>query len=133
MSEFIDFQNLVRPKSPNTCLIAPPGFAASTETDEDAPIFNRQRMAVFDQIVGIAMERKDWTLVVADEATARLHLVVTSRWMRFKDDIDIAILPVQGAPAQSTIAIYSRSRIGWSDMGVNETRVKALLSLLKEH
>lgn len=133
MSEFIDFQNLTRPKSPNTCLVAPSEFVSPADADEVSPVFDRQRLAVFDQIVGLAMERKGWTLVVADEATARLRLVVTSRWLRFKDDIDIAVLPVQGEPAQSTIAIYSRSRVGWSDLGVNSKRVNELLSVLKEH
>ncbi len=131
MSEFIDFQNLSRPKSPNTCLVAPSDFTSPADADDVAPVLNRQRLAVFDQIVGLAVERKGWTLVIADEATARLKLVVTSRWLRFKDDIDIAVLPVQGEPAHSTIAIYSRSRVGWSDMGVNSRRVNELLDVLK--
>lgn len=133
MSEFIDYQNLTRPKSPNTYLVAPGGFASPATADEVAPVFERPRMAVFDQIVGLAMERKDWTLEVADEATGRLKLVATSRLLRFRDDIDIVVLPVEGVPNQSTIAIYSRSRVGRSDFGVNRKRVTELLATLNSH
>lgn len=133
MNEFIDFKTLNRPKSPNTYLIAPPDFVGAALVDDEAPILNRQRLAVFDEIVGMAMARADWTLVVADEKTARLHIVETSRWLRFRDDMDIVVLPVAGEPAKCTLAVYSRSRTGWSDFGVNRKRVHSLLNALKGH
>lgn len=133
MSEFIDFKTLERPKSPNTYLIAPPDFVGVAKIDEEAPVLDRQRMAVFDEIVGMAMSRNDWSLIVADEKTARLHIVETSRWLRFRDDLDIVVLPVVGAPDQCTLAAYSRSRKGWGDFGVNRKRVQALLARLKGH
>ena len=50
--------------------------------------------------------------------------------MRFKDDVDILVLPVEGHDHQSTLAIYSGSRLGYSDLGTNGKRVNALLTAL---
>ena len=50
--------------------------------------------------------------------------------MRFKDDIDIQIIPAQGETAETQIAIYSRSRIGYSDLGANRKRVAELIHKL---
>jgi uncharacterized protein (DUF1499 family) len=48
--------------------------------------------------------------------------------MRFPDTVDIEVLPV--GDNQSTLAIYSRSLIGRSDLGVNRARVERWLAKL---
>jgi len=47
--------------------------------------------------------------------------------MKYKDDIDIAVLETNDG---STVAIYSRSRVGHSDLGKNRKRVEALIDTL---
>ena len=50
--------------------------------------------------------------------------VVRSKRMRFPDTVNVRIF---GAGDQgSTLALYSRSQIGYSDMGANEQRLRAL-------
>ena len=52
--------------------------------------------------------------------------------MRYKDDISILVLPARGEESGSELAIYSRSRVGYSDMGANRKRVLGLLKRLKD-
>jgi uncharacterized protein (DUF1499 family) len=61
----------------------------------------------------------------------RLSLVQRSAFLRFPDYIDVSILPVGGNGDSSTIAIYSRSRFGYSDMGVNQRRVEEWMTALR--
>ena len=49
---------------------------------------------------------------------------------RCKDDIDVAALAVATDENRSQLAVYSRSRIGYSDLGANAKRVRMLLEKL---
>ena len=60
----------------------------------------------------------------------RLNFVATSAIMRFKDDVDVVVLPVTGQPDKSTFAAYSRSRVGFSDLGANRKRLDAFSAAL---
>lgn len=57
--------------------------------------------------------------------------VARTKLMRFKDDIDVEIIPL--SDNRSSFIIYSRSRIGYSDMGANRKRVDQWLKVLSEH
>jgi len=65
-----------------------------------------------------------------------IHFVTTSRLMRYKDDVDVLILSGDsGDPATgmaSRLAVYSRSRVGHSDLGANAKRVKYMLECLNK-
>jgi uncharacterized protein (DUF1499 family) len=50
--------------------------------------------------------------------------------MKFKDDVYVQALPVDGQADHSSVAIYSGSRFGYSDLGTNAKRVKELLDLI---
>lgn len=54
----------------------------------------------------------------------RARYVAITRLMRFRDDVDILVRPL--SDGQSVVAIFSRSRIGYSDLGANAARVEAL-------
>jgi uncharacterized protein (DUF1499 family) len=49
--------------------------------------------------------------------------------MRYPDTIDAQVFPA--GEGQSTLAIYSRSLIGYGDFGVNHTRVERWLAALE--
>ena len=74
--------------------------------------------------------RSDWKITASDPAAGRIRFIAVTRLLRFKDDIDILVLPVAEHDHQSTLVVYSRSRIGYSDLGTNGKRVNALLSAL---
>jgi len=52
-----------------------------------------------------------------------LHAEVTSRWMKYVDDLEVSFLP-----ESNILLIRSESRVGESDLGVNQKRVNLLKS-----
>jgi len=130
MTDFIDFQTFKRPAKPNNWLIAPDGFADSALPDESSPVFDRTLAALFEDIMQMVAARSDWKITASDPAAGRISFIAVTKLLRFKDDIDILVLPVAEHDHQSTLVVYSRSRVGYSDLGTNGKRVNALLSAL---
>lgn len=130
MTDFIDFQTFKRPAKPNNWLVAPDGFADSALPDESSPVFDRTPAALFEDIMQMVAARSDWKITASDPASGRISFIAVTRLLRFKDDIDILVLPVAEHDHQSTLVVYSRSRVGYSDLGTNGKRVNALLSAL---
>ena len=54
-----------------------------------------------------------------------LHAEVTSKWMKYVDDLEISFVP-----ESSELQVRSESRVGESDLGVNQKRVDLLKSKL---
>lgn len=54
-----------------------------------------------------------------------MHAEVTSKWMKYIDDLEISFIP-----ESSKLEVRSESRIGESDLGVNQKRVDLLKSKL---
>ena len=54
-----------------------------------------------------------------------LHAEVTSKWMKYVDDLEVSFVP-----EFSKLQIRSESRVGESDLGVNQKRVDLLKSKL---
>lgn len=75
----------------------------------------------------IARERR-WGEVETDSEALRIKFVATTGLMRFKDDVDIEVIPV--SEGKATLAVYSRSRVGYSDFGTNRKRVRNLIKRL---
>ena len=55
-----------------------------------------------------------------------LHAEVTSKWMKYVDDLEISFVP----ESSSKLQVRSESRVGESDLGVNKKRVDLLKSKL---
>ena len=127
MTGFLNFATFRRPPKPNNWLVLPEGFESVETPDAVSPRIAGAPDQVFAQLVELAEGRKDWRIVETDEDGRRIRLIAVTRLLRFKDDIDIAVMPAAGAPGESELAIYSRSRIGYSDLGTNAKRVKGIL------
>ena len=50
-----------------------------------------------------------------------LHAEVTSKWMKYVDDLEVSFVPESGK-----LLIRSESRVGESDLGVNQKRIDLL-------
>ena len=54
-----------------------------------------------------------------------LHAEVTSKWMKYVDDLEVSFVP-----ESRKLLVRSESRVGESDLGVNQKRVDLLKSML---
>lgn len=121
----IAFDALQRPATPNTYLVCTPEICRAAPSDRLAPQF-----AASVEAVEAALRRLRPDLAFSTTARGRQSaFVAVTRLMRFKDDVDILIAPT--ADGGSQVAVYSRSRVGYSDLGANRRRVEALLAELE--
>ncbi|MDX2142362.1 MAG: DUF1499 domain-containing protein [Rhodospirillaceae bacterium] len=123
----VDFRALTLPESPNKYLIAPAG-TTTAKADETAPSF---AMPVADlKIKFLAMVAAQPNVEKLWESPDGLKFQYVQRTpiMRWPDIIDVQLLAQDGG---STLALYSRSVYGYSDMGVNKARVTAWVAGLK--
>jgi len=126
MTDYINFKSLKRPPKPNTCLVAPDNFCLSAEPDFAPPTLNTSAPDLFSKLNEMIAVQKPFGRVESDAKKLRIKFVATTGLLRFKDDVDIEIIPVNDD--QATFAIYSRSRVGYSDLGANRKRVSKLIS-----
>ncbi|MEM7330374.1 MAG: DUF1499 domain-containing protein [Pseudomonadota bacterium] len=128
MTDHINFKTLQRPPKPNTCLAAPENFCLAAETDFSPPVFAMTGRGLFSKLSEIIAAEKSFGRTATDAENLRIKFVATTGLMRFKDDVDVEIIELEDGKA--TLAIYSRSRIGYSDLGANQKRVTKLIGAL---
>lgn len=129
MREYLDFETFSRSPRPNNFLVAPDGLCENAKTDEASPVIALPPAQVIERIVERVESEKLWGELQTDPASLRLKFVARTPLLRFRDDIDVRVLP-GSEPKESRVAVYSRSRIGHSDLGANAKRVRNLLALL---
>ncbi|MEM1087711.1 MAG: DUF1499 domain-containing protein [Pseudomonadota bacterium] len=131
MTDFLNFKTLKRPASPNTYLVAPHGLCEHAEIDDASPVIEMSARGLFSTLSEMIAQERHWVDLEADAETLRLKFVAKTPLLKFKDDVDIMVI----APDTTTdvgvmLAIYSRSRVGYSDMGANRKRVSRILQEL---
>ena len=99
------------------------------KVDQEAPIFtgNIQEIArAFDAFV---LSQKDTTRIAGSVEQLWMTYVQRTPRLKIPDYISVKFIPLE-LPDKSTVAIFSRSRFGNGDMGVNEGRVTAWMTSL---
>lgn len=132
--DFLRFESLERPSSPNTYLLAPETLCEKAEPDAVSPEFTQSARDLFAIVSRLVRGDRSFIQIDEDREGLRIRFVAVTSILRFKDDVDIQVLPNSAdgsakAPG-STLAVYSRSRVGYSDMGANAKRVGALMKKL---
>lgn len=120
-ADISDPTSLTRTGRPNDWLICSPA-ACQAESDSAAPSFPVPPEDLLAAWRDVLMEQPRATLVASDDR--RLLLLAQDRTpvFRFVDTILVRVLPTpQGG---STYAAYSRSEIGYSDLGTNRARLE---------
>lgn len=123
----IDFASLNLSEKPNQYLLCPPDFC-SAEAHGTSPVFD----------VSVEALRRHWDIVIAAEprlavlndSGGQIDYVQRTAMVRYPDLITVRFIAL--TPAQSTLAIYSRSIYGSSDFDVNRERIEAWLAALDE-
>jgi uncharacterized protein (DUF1499 family) len=125
----VNFGAIVRSGTGNDALACPEGACGSAAVDRPS-----QTYAFAPGELGAAIG----TLLAEGGATERVFIsedgleqrfVVRTRTMRYPDTVAIRMSPA--GDAGTAVSIYSRSKLGQKDFGVNLARVDALLAGLK--
>ena len=115
-----------KPPTPNSYRVAPAD--AATEKDAVAPVYSMpvsDLAAAFDRVAR-ASARVD--VVGGSPADRFVTYVQTSALFGFPDYISVRFIELDGD--RSTFAVFSRSRLGRGDLGVNRKRVESWLAQL---
>lgn len=119
--------HLERPASSNTALAAPAGF--SPKPDIETRAYDVPAPALYAAVTKLAEGwPRTYKLVRYDEVREATY-VARSRILNFPDVIEVK---VSAKGTGSTLVIYSASRYGDSDFGVNRKRVESWLAKLDE-
>ena len=99
--------------------------AQTSENAEDPRLCGRTYMVpfatVWDEIIGMIGEGKRWKLVRANEDKGMIGFEATTVVFRFVDDVRVKVQLDQNALTR--VDMWSQSRKGKGDMGVNARRI----------
>lgn len=102
---------------------------AQTEADSRFPELRPKSYPVTsEQLFGVTRETVvalGWHIESMGPGAHRLHAVVTTPWLRFKDDVVVEIRAVDDQ--QSALFIKSESRVGRADYGANLRHILDLM------
>jgi uncharacterized protein (DUF1499 family) len=113
-----------KPSTPNSYRVGPDG---TTEPDALAPTFSLSSAELAAQFDAIARGAGSG-VVGGSAAEGHVTYVQTSGLFGFPDYVSVKFMEIDAT--NSTLAIFSRSRLGQSDLGVNKKRVEAWLGQL---
>jgi uncharacterized protein (DUF1499 family) len=126
-TDFIDFAEMTRSATGNDALACPPGLCTAKVDLVIAPVAMSAAELVA-KVKALPATEPRTVIVGENDAELRYVLVQRSALFNFPDTINIAIQPLDASHA--AVAIYSRSRYGKGDFGVNMKRVQRWLGLL---
>lgn len=122
----LNFATLQLPASPNTCLLTPSVAPGQGHLHRDPlPASPEAVMAALDRVAA-SMPR--CFPLARFPVRNQAKWVVRSALMNYPDIVVAEAAPVAGGTG---FWLYSRSLIGWSDLGVNRARVMAWLEALE--
>ena len=124
----LDPLTLERTGKPNDFLACPEGICAAVANRNSPvlPIAPTDLLRLWEEVI-VASPRT--RILEIDETSLLIHAEQRSRLFRFVDTIVIHVLPV--GDDGSTFAAYSRSELGYSDMGVNQARLEYWIAQLE--
>ncbi|MEP0940305.1 MAG: DUF1499 domain-containing protein [Rhizobiaceae bacterium] len=127
----VEFEGLAKTSKPNQALICPEDLCADGAQDRTSPQYSTDvgglRTALLKSL------EQETSLERVDDGTdpMRLRYIQRTRLLRFPDTIRIQFYPMEGGGG-STLALYSQSQIGTSDLGINLARANRWLARLKD-
>lgn len=125
----IEFETLELKPSPNQFLVCPPGLCRNAQPHLEAPVFDLSVEQLRDRWLERVQQQPRVRLLSKAPPREQYDLEQTSALVGFPDTITVRFLPA--GEGSSTLAVYSRSHYGYSDLNVNEKRVRAWLELLR--
>jgi uncharacterized protein (DUF1499 family) len=125
--EAVDFPTLELRDTPNQYLVCPEGYCAA-QAHAAAPIFSVAVQELQDVWFDVISKQPSTTVIGRNEAARQFDIETLTPLVGFPDTITVRFLELPGG--QSTLAIYSRSHYGYSDLGANKKRIDSWLGQL---
>ena len=124
---FFAWDGAERSENPNNCLIAPtsPGFP---DADEVAPVFDVEPDTLAQAWKGVIEDQPRTSILAISDDGLQIEAQQTSAIFGFVDRVSSRVIAL--GEKRSTIAVYSRSTVGYWDLGVNRRRVQDWLEAL---
>jgi uncharacterized protein (DUF1499 family) len=124
----VSFPTLVRRATPNDALVCPRDLCRTAKADLEAPTIAVPAAELRDRLEAVALAEPRTAALHVGPGARRARFVQKSAAFRFPDVIDAEVVAID--QSHSTLAIYSRSVIGISDLGVNRARLVRWLEAL---
>ncbi len=125
----LDFALLELTEKPNQYLVCPPDYCQKAAAHREAPVFDVPAAKLRDAWAKVLADQPRTKTLEEDGASLSYEYVQRSALFRYPDFISVQFVPLN--EARSTMAIYSRSKYGYSDLGVNKKRIDTWLDLLE--
>ncbi len=126
-SRFLDWENLRPSDSPNDWLLVPRN-SEIPRIDEAAPIFDVAPEILANAWHSVIDDQPRTKIVAVSNDGLQIEAMQESAVFGFVDLISARVSLL--SEKKSTIAVYSRSTVGYWDFGVNERRVRDWLEAL---
>jgi uncharacterized protein (DUF1499 family) len=125
----VNWSTLTRHETPNDALVCPASYCPNAKPDAEPKIYSVAPGELLARFKRIALAETDTTeLYCGTDCDHVARILQLTRLMRFPDTIDVEVF--SAGDNRSTLAIYSRSLVGRSDLGVNRARVTRWLAAL---
>lgn len=111
---------------PNDALVLPPGRDGA---DIESPVFSMTPAELAQAFHAVALDAPRTALIAGGPGEAFATYVQRSAWIGWPDYISARAVAAEGGAA---LAIWSRARFGYGDLGVNRARVARWLARLEE-
>ncbi len=121
------FETLQRRTSPNDALACPPGFCKAL-IDVATPLYGLPARDLRAAFVKVIASEPRVANVDSNDATLTDRYVFRSPTMGYPDTVVVRF--IEQPDGRSTLAMYSRSQFGHSDLGANKARITRLLAKL---
>lgn len=123
----LDFKSIQLPTTPNYFLSCPKDYC-NVAAEMQSPSFNIPAAELAKHLQQVISKQPRVTLLASNPEELQYTYLQRSKLMRYPDFINIKIIDLGNS--QSSIAIFSQSKYGYSDLGVNAERVRAWINLL---
>jgi uncharacterized protein (DUF1499 family) len=128
--ERIEYETLVRARTPNTFLLAPEGLCRNAKPDVVASTYGVTASQLRQAFLAVALSKPRVSHALKDDQALYDNLLQKSALFGFPDLIAVRFMDL--GKGRSTLAVYSRSVYGRSDLGVNRARIMAWVRELQE-
>ena len=125
----LDLVMLELTEKPNQYLVAPANYCQKASPHREAPTYDVPATVLRDAWLKVVEKQPRTTQTAGDDSALQYDFVQRSAIMRYPDTVTVRFLPLEDS--RSTLAIYSRSKYGYSDLGVNKKRIDNWLDALE--